>query len=67
MRQVPAQSRGSVMGAYVAFVDIGLGIPGLLTRALADQFGYPITFLLGGAASFAALALVVTPLRVIVH
>lgn len=63
VRQVPAHSRGAAMGAYVAFVDIGLGITGVLTGALADQFGYPITFLLGAAASIAALALVVTPPR----
>ena len=51
------------MGAYVAFVDIGLGITEIFIGTLVDQFGYSIIFLLDAAAFAAALAIGAVPLR----
>ncbi|WP_264813101.1 MFS transporter [Gluconacetobacter sacchari] len=54
-RHVPPQNRGAAMGAYVAFVDIGLGLTGPLAGAVAGRFGYPAAFLFAAGASAWAL------------
>lgn len=58
IRHVPPQNRGAAMGAYVAFVDIGLGLAGPLSGMVVSQFGYPSAFLLGACASIVAFAFV---------
>lgn len=58
VRQVPSQSRGAAMGAYVAFVDIGLGLTGIIAGAVANHFGYPATFLFAAVASTAAMVII---------
>lgn len=58
VRHVPPQNRGAAMGAYVAFVDIGLGLAGPLAGMVAGQLGYPPVFLLGACASAVALIFV---------
>lgn len=63
IRQVPPQNRGAAMGAYVAFVDIGLGATGLISGSLAGAFGYTSTFLLAALASMAAFILLMVQRR----
>ncbi|ASL41409.1 MFS transporter [Acetobacter sp. DmW_125133] len=58
VRHLPPQNRGAAMGAYVAFVDIGLGLAGPLAGTVADRVGYPPVFLLGACASAVALTFV---------
>ncbi|EJO27895.1 MFS transporter [Achromobacter marplatensis] len=61
VRRVPAASRGAAMGAYVAFLDVALGISGPAAGWLAGAQGYGAVYLMGGtcalAAVFVALAL----------
>lgn len=57
LRCVPPQNRGAAMGAYVAFVDIGLGATGLISGNIAGIFGYAATFYLATFASIAAYIL----------
>jgi MFS family permease len=45
VRRVPPQNRGAAMGAYVAFVDIGLGLTGPVQGVVAGLFGYAAPFL----------------------
>lgn len=58
VRHVPPQNRGAAMGAYVAFVDIGLGLAGPIAGMVAGRVGYPPVFLLGACASAVALTFV---------
>lgn len=57
MRRAPAQTRGLAMGAYVAFLDIALGVASPLAGWLATASGVASVYL-GGAVS-AALSFVV--------
>ena len=50
VRRAPAQSRGLAMGAYVAFLDISLGITSPLAGALASSRGIEVVYL-GGAVA----------------
>lgn len=51
VKHVPPQSRGAAMGAYVAFVDIGLGLTGPISGAIVSHAGYPAVFVAGALAS----------------
>jgi MFS family permease len=51
VRNVPPQSRGSAMGAYVAFFDLGFGLSGPLNGAIAAAFGYASVYLAGAVAA----------------
>lgn len=62
MKRAPAQNRSLAMGAYVAFLDISLGLSSPLAGALAGTWGIGAVYL-GGAvtvmlAFVVALALV---------
>ncbi|HEX3441452.1 MAG TPA: MFS transporter [Pseudolabrys sp.] len=58
VKRAPASSRGAVMGAYVAFFDIGLAIAGPGTGAVVAMLGYPSAYLIGTVAAASALVLV---------
>lgn len=50
VRRSPPQSRGVAMGAYVAFLDISLGITGPLLGAVAGAWGIETVYLAGTIA-----------------
>ncbi|ROM70315.1 arabinose transporter [Pseudomonas brassicacearum] len=52
VKRVPAQTRGLAMGAYVAFLDISLGITSPLAGVLASAWGIEAVYL-GGAVAVA--------------
>jgi predicted MFS family arabinose efflux permease len=54
VRRAPPQSRGLAMGAYVAFLDISLGITSPLAGVLASGWGIEAVYL--GAAVAVALS-----------
>jgi len=59
--EVGADRRGSAMGAFTAFFDIGVGLGGPVAGLTASLAGYPAVFLMAagaavGAAALAALA-----------
>jgi predicted MFS family arabinose efflux permease len=58
VRRVPPASRGSAMGAYVAFFDIGIGTAGPITGMVASIYGYSAAFLTGGLAGIAGACFV---------
>ncbi|WP_408058805.1 arabinose transporter [Undibacterium hunanense] len=49
-RRAPPQSRSVAMGAYVAFLDISLGIASPLAGVIAGQWGVHTVFLAAGVA-----------------
>ncbi|WP_454668102.1 MFS transporter [Achromobacter kerstersii] len=55
VRRVPAASRGAAMGAYVAFLDVALGISGPAAGWLAALQGYGAVYAMGGACALAAV------------
>lgn len=57
VRRAPPQSRGIAMGAYVAFLDISLGITGPAAGAIAGAWGVGAVYLAGAVA--VALSLLV--------
>lgn len=50
MRRAPPQTRGLAMGAYVAFLDIALGITSPIVGALASAWGVGTVYLAGAGA-----------------
>ncbi|MBV8661825.1 MAG: MFS transporter, partial [Hyphomicrobiales bacterium] len=50
VRRAPAESRGAAMGAYVAFLDLSLGLAAPLNGAIADHAGIDAVYLAGAAA-----------------
>lgn len=50
VRRAPPQSRGAAMGAYVAFMDISLGITGPAAGAIAGAWGVESVYLMGASA-----------------
>ncbi len=63
VRHVPPQSRGSAMGAYVAFFDLGFGVSGPLNGAIAATFGYATVYLAGAVAAAIGCLVVLSTLR----
>jgi len=57
VRRAPPQTRSLAMGAYVAFMDIALGLTSPLAGALAGTWGIASVYLAGGV--IVALALVI--------
>jgi predicted MFS family arabinose efflux permease len=54
VRLAPPQSRGMAMGAYVAFLDISLGLAGPLLGALGHRFSIATIYLASGVVVFSA-------------
>lgn len=54
VRLAPPQSRGMAMGAYVAFLDISLGLAGPLLGALGHRFSVATIYLASGVVVFSA-------------
>lgn len=50
MRRAPPQTRGLAMGAYVAFLDIALGITSPLAGVLASAWGVGAVYLAGAGS-----------------
>lgn len=63
VRHVQPQSRGSAMGAYVAFFDLGFGVSGPLNGAIATAFGYATVYLAGAVAAAIGCLVVLSTLR----
>jgi MFS family permease len=67
VRRSPPQSRGAAMGAFVAFLDISLGITGPAAGAIASTAGVSAVYLAGAAAvalaAVVAMVLLVNPPR----
>lgn len=57
VRGVPAQNRGSALGAYSVFIDFSLGIAGPVAGLIISAWGYRPMFLVACGAVLAALAL----------
>nr|WP_238531866.1 arabinose transporter [Achromobacter arsenitoxydans] len=56
VRRAPPASRGTAMGAYVAFLDVALGLGSPAAGWLAGFRGYGAVFALGGTCALAAVA-----------
>ncbi|TCL68297.1 arabinose transporter [Rhizobium sp. BK251] len=52
LKRVPPASRGSAMGAFVAFLDIAYGLSGPAAGVVSGMFGYAAVYVLGGVAAF---------------
>ncbi|WP_028103599.1 arabinose transporter [Pseudoduganella violaceinigra] len=63
VKRTPPQSRGAAMGAYVAFLDISLGLTGPLAGALAGEHGVGSVYLAGCAAVSCALVIAIRLLQ----
>jgi MFS family permease len=60
---VPAQNRGSAIGAYSMFTDVALCVTGPVAGLLAANVSYASPFLFGAAASLTAALMMVVLLR----
>ncbi len=71
VRCAPPQSRGAAMGAYVAFMDISLGITGPAAGAIAGAWGVEAVYLMGalavGLSLLVAVRLLASPGREVRH
>ncbi len=59
--------RGSAMGAFTAFFDVGVGLGAPIAGVAASIAGYPSVFLLSAAAALATAALIATVRRPLVR
>jgi MFS family permease len=57
VRHVHAHSRGTAMGAYVAFIDIGLALTGPAGGPIVSRIGYPPIFLVSAVLSLCGFAI----------
>jgi MFS family permease len=58
LKRVLPANRGSAMGAFVAFLDIALGIAGPTAGVIAGQFGYAAVYLFGAACALLGAGLI---------
>ncbi|HVL89466.1 MAG TPA: MFS transporter [Actinomycetota bacterium] len=63
VRGAPARERGSVVGTFTAFVDLGFLAGPLLMGFLADLYGYRGSFLGGSIVGFAGLVWLLARIR----
>jgi len=61
--EVDDDRRGSAMGAFTAFFDVGVGLGGPLAGATAALAGYPAVFFLAAAAALGTACLAALPGR----
>ena len=61
--EVTDDRRGTAMGAFTAFFDIGVGLGGPIAGATAALFGYPAVFYLSAAAALGTAVLAASPER----
>jgi predicted MFS family arabinose efflux permease len=61
--EVGEDRRGSALGAFTAFFDIGVGLGGPLAGLTASLAGYPAVFYLAAAAALCTAWLAATPRR----
>jgi predicted MFS family arabinose efflux permease len=54
---VGGDRRGSALGAFTAFFDVGVGLGGPLAGATAALAGYPAVFVLGALAALCTAGL----------
>jgi MFS family permease len=59
--EVEDDRRGSAMGAFTAFFDIGVGLGGPLAGVTASLAGYPAVFFLAALAALGSAALAAMP------
>ncbi|WP_394828565.1 MFS transporter [Pendulispora albinea] len=57
VRRAPPESRGVVLGGYVAFFDVSIGLLVPLAGVLVRAMGFSFAFVLGAASAALALAL----------
>jgi MFS family permease len=57
VKSTPPQLRGVAVGSFAAFQDLAYGATGPLAGGLADRFGYPVVFLVGGLAATLGLVM----------
>jgi predicted MFS family arabinose efflux permease len=55
--RVGGDRRGSALGAFTAFFDIGVGLGGPIAGATAALAGYPAVFVLAAGAALCTAAL----------
>jgi predicted MFS family arabinose efflux permease len=60
LKRVLPANRGSAMGAFVAFLDIGYGLSAPAAGAIAGRFGYAAVYLFGAACALLGAALAVS-------
>ncbi|WP_394837931.1 MFS transporter [Pendulispora rubella] len=63
VRHAPPANRGVVLGAYVAFFDVAIGLLVPLSGGLVRAMGYGAAFVAGAAASGLAVVLTLSPSR----
>lgn len=61
--EVGEEGRGSAMGAFTAFFDVGVGLGGPIAGLTASLAGYPAVFYLSAVAALGASALAALPER----
>jgi MFS family permease len=59
--EVGADSRGSALGAFTAFFDIGVGLGAPLAGAIASLAGYPAVFMAAAAGALLAASVAAFP------
>jgi len=59
IQKVKPQMRGTALGAYVAFVDLSLGLSGPLAGLIAGWFSYQAVYLFGGISVVLAMIILI--------
>ncbi|MBL1407350.1 MFS transporter [Sphingobacterium faecale] len=57
LQRVEPQMRGTALGAYVAFVDLSLGLAGPIAGLIAGWFDYQTVYLFGGLSCLLSILL----------
>jgi MFS family permease len=57
IQKVKPQMRGTALGAYVAFVDLSLGLAGPIAGLIAGWFDYQAVYLFGGISCVVSMVI----------